>query len=286
MRLRAPVFASIFLAFSIVGCAAGSSDAIDEGGAAATALDPTTSIRPSTDPRHRRVASIDGLRGVENDQGLQIAIYESLGDAATNGNQLILSASDESGAGGVFDLGLDINTLHHAEMAGPGVVRLIGTFDRPAEGGIESALPFDATVALTVTADGVGSRAVVTFNGERHEVTAATDEGSRFLPQLFDRHPAESIAELAADLYEADLGAAQNGTGLLLVVKNENEEETYDLGVFVSRVTKFEFIRDFAVRIEAVESSGGADPVSTRVVYEAELSLNGNKPDLVTLKKL
>jgi hypothetical protein len=102
MRLHLPSFASIFLAFSIVGCAAAATDAVDEDGAASTSLDPTTSLRPSTDPRHRRVVSIDGLRGVENDQGLELAIYESLGDAATNGDQLILSASDEAGGGSVF----------------------------------------------------------------------------------------------------------------------------------------------------------------------------------------
>jgi hypothetical protein len=285
MRLSLPSIASILFAFSMVACAATYEDEIVDDGAATTAGHRTTSIRPSTDPKFRRLPTLDERTRIKNDQDLELTLYQSVAEVASNGTRLILNASNDGGAGALFDLGIRFNSLNEATMRGPGVVRLAGTFDRAVEGGTEPAT-FEATVALTMDDRAIGQKAVVTFNGEAREITASDDSGSRFLRKISTMHRAESIAELAATVYEADLGGndTTSRSRLLLAVMNEKENATYDLGVFVNRVTKVEFIRDFALRIEAVERSG--ETGSSRVTYEAELSFDGDRPDIVRLTRI
>ena len=279
MKILPALLAASLLSLSAVGCASSTEDAASDSAAVTSAA---RTIAPTKEARHGRLGGVWNVTGIENDQGLDLGIIElGGGDPAMNGNQLFLSAfGSDHGAGGVFELGLNISGFTKAEMVGPATIKITGTQDTiDAEGDIKSGLPFEATVKLSVDGNDVRDDATVTHASGTEKISRSTDEAVSFMSQIFEVKTEESANGTVVRVFEYGGGdPAMNGDQLMLSVMSFPEEATFDLGLNVSSVDKITVVGEKEVRIEGSEHYMSAhDDIQSRpYAYRVELTFDAN----------
>jgi hypothetical protein len=292
--LRLPALASVFvlsLAFASGGCAATTDDGIDVSEGAKTSA--PRPIKASSDARHEHLAGVFGIRAIEHDS-LDLAILEiGGGDPALNGDMLKLSAfAGPSLQGGVFDLGLNINTLQTAKVVEPGKIRITGTFDKMGEDGeIENGLNFEAMVEFTADQNGIGPKVTVTRDGASTDFPMSTDEGNSFLGTIFQVNTKETKNGTILRLYETGMGdPAKNGNLLMLSILALPEAKTYDLGIDVNTVTDITPVGENLLRISGTEDAMNKRgnifqrPYTFEIKYAVDAK--GNPPDTIQKRRL
>lgn len=197
------------------------------------------------------------VKGIDNQPGMELAVIEfGGGDPALNGDYIFLSAyGPDHGDGGVFELGMNVNTLTSATMVGNDTIKLVGTQDTidPKTNDFKN-VPFEATVKLTLVDRDIQPAVTLTMNGEKPEqISKTAEEGKQFFTSIFDVKESESKAGNIVRLFETGGGdPAMNGDQLVLNILSYPEEKTYDLGLNVNTVSKFE-VTDTQVKIEGSE---------------------------------
>lgn len=280
MNILPAFLAASLLSLSAVGCASSTEDAASDSAAVTSAA---RTIAGTTEARHERLGGVWNVTGIDNDQDLSLGIIEfGGGDPAMNGNQLFLSAyGSDHGDGGVFELGLNISGFTKAEMVGPATLKITGTHDTIGgpNDAIQSGVPFEATVKLTVKDGNVLDHATVTHDGSSEEVARSTDAGVAFMSSIFEVKSQESANGTIVRLFEYGGGdPAMNGDQLMLSVMTYPEETTYDLGLDVNTVDKLTVVGEKEVRIEGSEhfmSANGAIE-SRPYAYRIDLALAPN----------
>lgn len=249
------------LSLGAFGCASthddGAASAADEVRTAAK------TITATTEARFESLGGVWGVRGIENQAGMELGITElGGGDPALNGDYLYLSAyGADHGDGGVFELGLNVARLESATMSGPDTIKLAGMQDTidPKTNDVKQ-VPFEAIVKLTLAGSNIAPTVTLTMNGGQPETIQRTaEEGKSFFSSLFAVQTKESKAGNIVRLFEQGGGdPAMNGDQLVLNIMSYPEEKTFDLGLNVNAVTKFE-ATDTQIVLEGSEDIMGAD---------------------------
>jgi len=226
-------------------------------------------INATTEKRFESLGGVWAVRGIENQAGLELAVIEfGGGDPAINGDYLFLSAyGPDHGDGGVFELGANISQLTSATLVGPDTVKLVGTRDTidPQTNDFKK-VPYEGTVKLTLVDRDIQPTVSFVSQGEKAEsITKTAEEGFGFFNSLFAVQDKESKAGNIIRLFETGGGdPAMNGDQLVLSVMSYPEEKTYDLGLNVNGVTKFE-VTDTQVFLEGSENfMDGQGNIKTR----------------------
>jgi hypothetical protein len=251
-----------FLSLGAFGCASKSDDAAVSG-ASQEVHTAAKSINATTEKRFESLGGVWSVRGIDNQPGMDLAVIEfGGGDPALNGDYLFLSAyGPDHGDGGVFELGMNVSTLTSATMVGSDTIKLVGTQDTidPKTNDFKN-VPFEATVKLTLVDRDIQPAVTLTMNAEKPETIAKTaEEGKRFFNSIFAVKQSESKAGNIVRLFETGGGdPAMNGDQLVLNILSYPEDQTYDLGLNVNTVSKFE-VTDTQVKLEGSEDIMGAD---------------------------
>ncbi|MBX3231341.1 MAG: hypothetical protein KIT84_10385 [Labilithrix sp.] len=288
------VLASV-LSLSAFGCAANSGD---DAGATAAEQEVRTAareVKATTEARFGWLNGVWNVRGVDNEAGIDLSIIEAGGgDPALNGNHLFLSAyGPDHGGGGVFELGLNISELTGVEMVGDTTLKLTGTYDDiiGEDGDITGGHPFEALVKLTMNANDVQESLTVTRAGHTETVKASTEEGIQFFSSIFEVKQKETKEGTIVRLFDTGKGGdpAMNGGQLLLSIMSWPEEKTYDLGLNILSVTKFEVPNESTALIEGSEHYMDAQgEIKTRPYsYKLDFSLKDGEPaETIKLQRL
>jgi hypothetical protein len=280
----------------VIGCSSSDSDSGSNAPAASDTQDVTSSrdIAATTKEEHAALGSMWHVRKVANDK-VSLFLYETGGgDPAMNGNVLYLGAFGEHGAGGVFDLGINIVEVKKAEMAGPDTIKITGIRDTMGDdGNIKPGQPFEATVKITVK-DGdegiaVEKKVTVTQPGEAAKtVDATTEQRWDFMGSVYKMTNAQD-ENVVFRLFERSGGdPAMNGVELFASIGIEMESNEFDLGLNLAGVTKVSFKSATEVRIEALEDQMGADgiPHPKPVFYSVKYTVSDRVGDKIKLTKL
>ena len=257
--MKHTVFASLALASVLSLGAFGCASNHDDGAASAAEEIHTAakSIAATSEKRFESLGGVWSVKGIDNQPGMELAVIEfGGGDPALNGDYLFLSAyGPDHGDGGVFELGMNVSTLTSATMVGNDTIKLVGTQDTidPKTNDFKK-VPFEATVKLTLVDRDIQPTVTLTMNGEKPEQIAKTaEEGKQFFTSIFGVKQQESKAGNIVRLFETGGGdPAMNGDQLVLNILSYPEEKTYDLGLNVNTVSKFE-ATDTQVKIEGSE---------------------------------
>lgn len=277
----------------VIGCAASDETA---SAPASDTQDVTSSrdIAATTKEEHAALSSMWDVKRIESDKAALFLYETGGGDPAMNGNQLFLGAFGEHGAGGVFDLGINIVEVKKAEMAGPDTIKITGTRDTMGDdGNIKPGQPFEATVKFTLREgrDGVevDKTVVVTQPGsEATTVRATTEARWDFMGSIYKMTGIQD-ENVGFRLYERTGGdPAMNGVSVFVSIGVEMDSREFDLGLNLAGITKVSFKSATEVRIEALEDQMGADgiPHPKAVFYSVKYTVTDRVGDKIKLTKL
>ena len=278
--LSSLVLASV-LSLSAFGCAAKSDDSATGGDEQQVHTTTPREVKASAEPRFASLGGVWGVRGVDNKANIDLSIIEAGGgDPALNGDQLFLSAfGPDHGAGGVYELGLNVSLLKSVEMVDNSTIKLTGTYDDidANSGDIKTGNPFEALVKLTMVGNNIQKDITVTRAGNTEKVTATADEGFGFFSSLFEVKQKETKSGTIVRLFDTGKGGdpAMNGGQLVLSLMSFPEEKTYDLGLNVLDVKSFEVPSETEIRIGGTENFMNANgEIKTRpFAYKIEFKI-------------
>jgi hypothetical protein len=298
---RSSFLALLLLSSSLLalGCSSSDDGAADTPAADTQDVTSSRDITATTKEEHAALGSIWNVKRILNDR-VSLFLYETGGgDPAMNGNLLYLGAFGEHGAGGVFDLGINIVEVKKAEMVDADTIKITGIRDTMGDdGGIKPGQPFEATVTFTVKDNGVdglevGKQVVVMQPGEIATTVTATNEARWSFMGLITSMTRLSHIDnqtVGARLFAQTGGdPAMNGVLPFLSINLDMEEKTFDLGLDLAGISRVSFKSSTELRIEALEDRLDADgiPHAHPVVYSVKYSIDGESVgDKIELTKV